>query len=71
MRAVPGPENGAQGLNVSPAAAASAYQIKDQDDDGNDDQNVDQATADMEGEAEKPQNHKNHENCPKHRNSSA
>jgi hypothetical protein len=27
---------------------------------------VDQASADMETEAQKPQNQKNYENCPKH-----
>jgi hypothetical protein len=60
-----GPENAPQALLVSPAAP-TAYQVEDQDDDRNDDQNVDQAAADMEGEAEEPQNQKNDKNCPKH-----
>jgi hypothetical protein len=27
---------------------------------------VDQTAADMEGEAQEPQNHKNYEDCPEH-----
>jgi hypothetical protein len=47
-------------------AAPPADQVEDQDDDRNYDQNVDQAAADMEGEAQEPQNHKNYEDCPEH-----
>jgi hypothetical protein len=47
-------------------AASPADQVEDQHDYSNNDQNVDQTAADMEREAQEPQNHKNYEDCPEH-----
>lgn len=45
---------------------ATADQIDDQNDDGNDQQHVNQTACDVETEAEKPQNQQDDEYCPKH-----
>jgi hypothetical protein len=60
-----GPEDTAQALLAS-QAAAPADQVKDQNDDRNDDQKVDQTAADMEAETQEPQNQQNDKNCPEH-----
>jgi hypothetical protein len=51
---------------TSQAASSSAYQVENQNDDCDHDQNVNQTTADVQGETQEPQNHKNYEDCPKH-----
>ena len=48
-------------------AAPPRNQVEDENDDSNHDEDVDEAATDMKGEAQKPQNYENHENCPKHR----
>jgi hypothetical protein len=50
----------------SKGAPASRYQVKDQDDDCHNDQNVNQTAAYMEREAQQPQNQKNYKDCPEH-----
>jgi len=47
-------------------ASTPGDQVVDQDDDRYDEQNVDEAAADMEREAEEPKNDENDNNCPKH-----
>jgi len=46
--------------------SASRYQVVNQDNHRYNDQKVDQATADVQCEAQEPQNQKNYEDCPKH-----
>ena len=55
-----------QTLADSQNAAASGNQVDDEDDQRDDQQKVDQAAGDVKAEAQKPQNHKNDDNCPKH-----
>jgi hypothetical protein len=46
--------------------APAAHQVDDQHDQGNNQQKVNQASGDVQAEAEKPENQEHHENCPKH-----
>jgi hypothetical protein len=46
--------------------AASRKQVEQQDEQRDHQQKVDQGAADVKAEAQKPQNKKNDENCPKH-----
>jgi len=48
------------------AALQNAAATGDQDDQSDDKQNVNQGAGDVQGKAQKPQNHKDDENCPKH-----
>jgi hypothetical protein len=48
------------------SGAASTDQVNHQDDQRNYQQNVNQATGDVEAKAQKPQNQQNDKNCPKH-----
>jgi hypothetical protein len=54
------------GDRESQRAPASTYQVEDQHDDCHNDQKVNQGSADMEGESQQPQNHKNDDDCPEH-----
>jgi hypothetical protein len=47
-------------------ASTPANQVEDKDDDRNNDQDVDQAAADVERETQEPQNDENYKDCPKH-----
>ena len=58
-----------QTLADSQNAAASGNQVDDEDDQRDDQQKVDQAAGDVKAEAQKPQHHKDDENCPKHMHS--
>jgi hypothetical protein len=51
-----------RGSGESPAAE----DVEDQSDEGYDQQQVDQATADVEGEAQKPQQGEHYDNRPQH-----
>ena len=44
----------------------SAHQVDDQNHEPDNQEQVDQAYADMQTKTQKPQNHKNNENSPKH-----
>lgn len=49
----------------SESAPSSGHQVEDQDRRSNHEQQVNQTTADVEAEAQYPQNQHNHENRPK------
>jgi len=51
---------------VNLEAASAGDQVEDQDDDRYDDENVDQAAADVQGKSEEPHHDENYEDCPKH-----
>jgi hypothetical protein len=44
----------------------SAHQVNDQNHQPHNQEQVDQGSADMQTETQKPQNQKNNKNCPKH-----
>jgi hypothetical protein len=52
----------------STRSASSAQQVNDQDYQTHNQEQVDQAAADMQAETQKPQDQKNNQNCPKHGN---
>ena len=54
--------------SLSNRAAPSAYQINDENHQPHNQEQVNQASTDMQAETQKPQNQKNNENCPKHVN---
>jgi hypothetical protein len=45
---------------------ASGYQVKDQNDQGYNEQNMDQSSGNVKGETEKPQDENDDEYCPEH-----
>jgi hypothetical protein len=47
-------------------APAAGYQVKDQNDQRHDQQNVNESTGKVQTETQKPKNEKDHENCPQH-----
>jgi hypothetical protein len=49
-------------------SATSAQQVDDENYQSHNQEYVDQAPADMQTETQKPQNHKNYKNRPKHNN---
>lgn len=51
---------------TSQNSAASGNQVDDQDDQCDHQQKMDQATGYVQGEAQKPQNEKDYEDCPEH-----
>ena len=53
-----------RGLNLQPSAPAD--QVEDKHNNRDHDENVDQSPGNVQGEAEKPQDHKNDEDCPEH-----
>jgi hypothetical protein len=59
------PGNGALAVADSQSPAATD-QVEDQHYHGDYDENVDEASTDMQGEAKQPQNHENDKDCPKH-----
>jgi len=61
------PTNTSDAQAPSQNAAAPREQVDDQDDQRDHQQKVNQATGYVKAEAQKPQNKKNNENCPKHR----
>jgi hypothetical protein len=52
--------------NPSDRGSATAQQIDDQNNQPYNQQQVDQTSAHMQTETQKPQNQKHHKNCPKH-----
>jgi len=53
---------GRKGLDRSP----SAEQVDDENHQGHDEQQMDQASSNMQAEPQEPQNQKHHEDCPEH-----
>jgi hypothetical protein len=51
---------------VSDTSPASRYQIEDQNDQGNDEQDMNQAAANVEAEPQQPENQEHYENSPEH-----
>src|SRR5579863_5220274 len=49
-------------------SSSSAHQVNDQNHQPNNQEHVDQGSADMQTETQKPQNQENSNNCPKHGN---
>jgi hypothetical protein len=41
-------------------AAAASYEVKDQNDQGNDEEEVNQPSADLQAESKQPQDHENY-----------
>lgn len=61
------PTNTSDAQATSQNAAAPGEQVDDQDDQREHQQKVNQATGCVETETQKPQNKKNNEDCPRHR----
>lgn len=53
---------------TSTNTSSSAQQVNDQDHQPHHQQQVDQRSADVQAETQKPQDQQNHKNCPKHGN---
>jgi len=61
-----GPATRVPGVQRLLQPSAAGDEVVDQDDDRDDDEDVDEAAADVEGEAEQPQNHEDDKDSPKH-----
>jgi hypothetical protein len=67
MRAVRWPfATGPLGCSGWLNSSTASEQVEDQDDDGYHQQNVDKAAADVQAEAQNPEDEKDDDDCPKH-----